>query len=118
VRPKAQKKVRRAFTQYIREFAAIEHAANDQIATIPPAPDDLSLIQVWIRARNELVDLEVQLFGNTPHFKMPKGAQRFFSLFFQLAAKEQEVSDLVEGFGFQHCNTPPAEIQFIGNTFR
>jgi hypothetical protein len=111
---KVQRVLDRQFARYFSQYAAIEHQVNGQIAAVPPAPDDVSLIQVWLRARNELVDLENRLFGAFAHPKRIKKPFKIFTSFFELAAREFEVADLVRDFGFQYC-TSAAEVQIIGN---
>jgi hypothetical protein len=112
--PKTEKRLARRFAQYISQYATIEHQVNSQIAEVTPAPDDVSLIQVWLRARNELVDLENNLFGALAHPQRIKNPFKIFTRFFEVAAREFEVADLVRDFGFQYC-TSTAEVQFIGN---
>jgi hypothetical protein len=111
---KTAKRLDRAFGVYFATYANIERAVNAQIATVPPAPDDVSLVQVWLRSRNELLDLESRLFlGPTNPGKGLKGLGRLFSDLFEVIGKEYEVSDIVRDFGFQYCSAPPPEIQFI-----
>jgi hypothetical protein len=112
--PTMEKRLARRFAQYISQYAAIEHQVNSQIAEVTPAPDDVSLIQVWLRARNELVDQENNLFGAFAHPKRIKNPFKIFTSFFEVAAREFEVADLVRDFGFQYC-TSTAEVQIIGN---
>ena len=100
---KTARKLRRMLKAAYAQTAVIGHQVNDQIATVPPAPDDVSLIQVWLRARNEFVDLETQLLSAKP--KTDKQAFRLFSGFFVLSARALEVSDLVRDFGFVYCTT-------------
>jgi hypothetical protein len=111
--PKVEKRLARQFARYFSQYAAIEHQVNDQIAAVRPAPDDVSLIQVWLRARNELVDLENRLFGSLGHPKRIKDPFKIFDSFFELAARDFEVADLVRDFGFQHCTSTAGLI--IGN---
>jgi hypothetical protein len=111
-----QKKLTRLFSAYLTQWAAIEHQVNSQIAAVPPAPDDVSLIQVWLRARNELVDLESQLVNSFKHPKRIKNPFKLIQKFFELTARQFEVSDLVRDFGFQYCNSV-SDVQIIGNTF-
>jgi hypothetical protein len=111
---KGQKKAARLFRGYFEQLAAIEHQVNNQIAEVPPAPDDVSLIQVWLRARTELVDLEGRLFASKPKLGR-KGLVQFFTGFLTLAARQLEVADLIRDFGFQYCDQPDqTEIQVIG----
>jgi hypothetical protein len=102
---KAAKKLDRAMRTYFTQSAAIQKAVNTQIATVPPAPDDVSLVQVWLRARGELIDNETQLFTHKFRSKGDlKGFARFFTLIFQMASREFEVADIVRDFGFQYCS--------------
>jgi hypothetical protein len=112
---KTSRRAARAFRAYFQQYAVIERAANAQIATVTPAPDDVSLIQVWVRARGELLDDETQLFsGGLKPKKGLKGLGQVFGLFFGLIGREFEVADLVRDFGFQYCNRPDqTEIQII-----
>jgi hypothetical protein len=113
---KQRKRVQRAFRLYNQQQAAIEHAVNAQIATIPPAPDDVSLVQVWLRARGELVDLETQLLnGGANPKKGSQGVNQLLRSFLELIGRQQEVGDLVRDFGFQYCNTGQPEVAIIGN---
>jgi hypothetical protein len=112
---KTQKQLARLFTRFMAQYTAIERQINDQIAVVPPAPDDVSLIQVWLRARNELIDVETRLFAKKPHVGHGlKGLGRFFTDFFTLTARQLEVTDLVRDFGFQYC-TSEAEVEVIGD---
>jgi hypothetical protein len=112
---RSDRKFTRLFLRYFQQYSAIERAVDAQIATVPPAPDDVSLVQVWLRARGELLDIENQLFtGGFKPKKGLKGVGQVFTLFFQLAGREQEVSDLVRDFGFHYCNQTSEEAQFIG----
>jgi hypothetical protein len=103
---KTSRKADRALAVYFQQYAAIEHAVNAQIATVPPAPDDVSLIQVWLRARGELVDLESTLFSQSLSSKggSLKGFAKFFALIFEIAGRQVEVVDTVRDFGFQYCS--------------
>lgn len=112
---KLRRRLSRTFRRYYQQRAAIESAVNVQIAAVPPAPDDVSLVQVWLRARGELLDLENQsLTGGTKPKKGLKGVGQIVTLFFQLIGRQEEVSDLVRDFGFQYCNQTSDEFQFIG----
>jgi hypothetical protein len=110
---KTSRKADRALVLYFPQYSAIERAADAQIAMVPPAPDDISLIQVWLRARGELIDDESQLFGT---LQGPKGGglkalAQFFTLLFEIGGRQLEVADLVRDFGFQYCTTANS---FIG----
>jgi hypothetical protein len=107
---KTSRRADRALAVYFFQYANIERAVNTQIATIPPAPDDVSLVQVWLRARAELLDLETRLItGNVKTGKGLKGFTQAFSLLFELFGRQQEVTDLVRDFGFQHCSQPQSD---------
>jgi hypothetical protein len=111
---KTSRRAERAVIAYFFQYANIERAVDAQIATVPPAPDDVSLVQVWLRARGELLDLETRLFtGNVKTGKGLKGFGQVFTLFFELLGRQQEVTDLVRDFGFRYCNQPTPEIQVI-----
>jgi hypothetical protein len=111
---KAEKKLDRAFGRYVQQRVLIERAVNAQIATVPPAPDDVSLVQVWLRARGELLDMETRfLGGGVRPQKGLKGFSQLITTFFDLVARQYEVTDLVRDFGFQHCNQAGPEIQVI-----
>jgi hypothetical protein len=111
---KTAKRADRAFIVYFAEYANIERAVNAQIATVTPAPDDVSLVQVWLRARGELLDVESRLFlGPTNPGKGLKGLGHLLADFFEIIGKQYEVADIVRDFGFQSCTAPPPEIQFI-----
>jgi hypothetical protein len=111
---KTSRKAERAVVAFFFQYANIERAVDAQIATVPPAPDDVSLVQVWLRARGELLDLETRLFtGNVKAGKGLKGFAQVFTLFFELLGRQQEVSDLVRDFGFHYCTQPQPEIQII-----
>jgi hypothetical protein len=112
---KLTKRADRAFRSFFAQYANVERAVNAQIATVPPAPDDVSLIQVWRRRREELLDLESRvLLGPFNPGKGVKGLGRLLSDFFELIGKQYEVADLVRDFGFHYCATEPAELQYIG----
>ena len=104
---KVERTFSRAFRTYFGQYVSIERAATAQIATIPPATEDVSLVQVWLRARGELLDSETQLFfGGFKPKKGLKGLAQVFTAFFQLIGREQEVTDLVRDFGFHYCSQP------------
>jgi hypothetical protein len=113
---KASKRLDRAIAGYFQQYAAIEHSVNTQIAAVPPAPDDVSLVQVWLRARNELVDLQTRLFSSKPTGHGLKGLAKFFTDLFTVAARQLEAADLVRDFGFQYCNQPPPETVIVDFT--
>jgi hypothetical protein len=108
---KVERRFDRAFRAYFQQSAAVERAVNAQIASIPPAPDDVSLVQVWLRARGELSDSESNMF--TGGKKSKKGINRVFTSILGLLAKQLEVNDLIRDFGFQYCNKGNPEIQII-----
>jgi hypothetical protein len=111
---KTSRKAERAVVTYFFQYANIERAVDAQIATVPPAPDDVSLVQVWLRARGELLDLETRLVtGNVKGGKGLKGFAQLFGSLFELFGRQQEVTDLVRDFGFHYCNQPPPETQII-----
>jgi hypothetical protein len=116
---KAERQLARAFRSYQFQYIAIERGVNTQIAAVPPAPEDVSLVQVWLRARGELLDEETQLYsgGLKPKQQSFKGFAQLFSQFFTLIGREYEVTDLVRDFGFRYCNTPQQSavaISFVG----
>jgi hypothetical protein len=110
---KSDRRLNRTVRAYFQQYTAIEHSVNDQIAAVPPAPEDVSLIQVWLRARDDLTDLEARLFASKPHGRGLKAFAHLFTDFFTLAARQLEVADLVRDFGFQYCNATPPETQII-----
>jgi hypothetical protein len=111
---KSRRSATRAFLAYFAQYANIERAVNAQLATLPVAPDDVSLIQVWLRARGELLDVESRLFlGPTSTGKGLKGLGQVVRDFFELIGKEYEVADIVRDFGFHYCAPPPPELQLI-----
>jgi hypothetical protein len=107
---KATRRLERAYRRYFLQYANVERAVNSQIATIPPAAEDVSLVQVWLRARGELVDLETGLFSG----KGGKSFGKFFSEIFELFGREFEARDLVRDFGFQHCSQAEIAVVFGG----
>jgi hypothetical protein len=110
---KTDRRLSRALRSYFGQYTAIEHSVNDQIAAVPPAPDDVSLVGVWLRARGELIDLEGRLFISKPKGHGLKGFAQLFSSFFTLTARQLEVSDLIRDFGFQYCDAPPPEAALV-----
>jgi hypothetical protein len=97
---KGQKHVDRALVMYFHQVVVIEHSVNNQIAAISPVPDDVGLIQVWLRARNELVDTEARFQHLAARDKYKKAAR----LFYPLLGLSYETADIVRDFGFQHCS--------------
>lgn len=92
----------RALARFYGSMAVIEQGVNAQIAAIPPAIEDTSLVQIWLRARGEQVVLTQRLFR-----AFAKGD--FFSaidLLSQVQSKSDEASDLVRDFGFRYCSSP------------
>jgi hypothetical protein len=117
--PKVEKRLARRFVRFFSQYAAIERQVNAQIATIQPAPEDVSLVQVWLRARGELIELESRLFTTKPNVgRGLKGFARFFNDFLTLAARQLEVVDLVRDFGFQYCDAEQQPVFVVGNTIR
>lgn len=110
---KARRRLTRTFIGYFIQYTNIERAVNAQLATVRVAPDDVSLIQVWLRARGELLDLESEFLLGPSQGKGAKGLGQFLNDFFTLIGKEYEVADIVRDFGFQYCTAPPPEIQVI-----
>jgi len=105
---KTARRLNRAVLVYFAQFANIERAVNAQIATITTAPDDVSLIQVWLRARGELLDSETQLLNTNFNSKNGlKGFFKFFALLGDIVFRQQEVADLVRDFGLQSCTRNP-----------
>jgi hypothetical protein len=109
---KTRRRADRALATYFAQYALIERAVNAQIATVPPAPDDVSLVGVWLRARGELIDFEGQLFngslgGNGGGLK---GFAKFLTLIFEITGRQQEVADVVRDFGFQYCSQNPGGV--------
>ena len=105
---KTTRKLNRAVLVYFAQFANIERAVNTQIASVPTASEDVSLIQVWLRARGEVLDSETQIFNtNFNKGKGLKGFVKFFTLFGEILFRQQEVADLVRDFGFQYCSRNP-----------
>jgi hypothetical protein len=110
---KTKKRVTRAFLAYFFQYTNIERAVNTQLATVPVAPDDVSLVAVWLRTRSELLDLESKVILGPGPGKGLKGFGQFLNDFFELIGKEYEAADLVRDFGFHYCNGPPPETQVI-----
>lgn len=106
---KLARKLTRVLRSFLLQYATIEHAVNAQIATIPPAAEDVSLVQVWLRARGDLVDTGSQLFAHGIQGKGLKGFVRFFSLLDEISNREFEVHDLVRDFPFQYCSQPQGD---------
>jgi hypothetical protein len=102
---KTSRRADRALLAYFAQYSNIERAVNAQIATIPPAPDDVSLVQVWLRARGETLDFESQLFNTKINPKAGfNGLVKFFTLFGEIAIRQEESVDIVRDFGFQYCS--------------
>jgi hypothetical protein len=112
---KIEKRLLHTFSGFVQQSGAIERAVNAQIAMIPPATEDVSLVAVWLRVRGQIVDSETRLFGGG--FKPKKGLKgfsQFFNDLLSLGAREYEAADLVRDFGFAYCNQAATELQFIG----
>jgi hypothetical protein len=107
---KLGRKLTRVLRSFLSQYATIEHAVDAQIATIPPATEDVSLVQVWLRARGDLVDKGSQLFTHGIQGKGFKGFVRFFSLLDEISNREFEVHDLVRDFPFQYCSQPQGDV--------
>jgi hypothetical protein len=107
---KVERRFKRVFRNYFIQYAAVQRAVDAQIATIPPAPEDVSLVQVWLRARGELADAETTLFTGR---KKQKTLNQVFGSIYELFVKQLEINDLVRDFGFQHCNQGNPEIEII-----
>jgi hypothetical protein len=86
--------------------ARVEQDVTAQIATVPPAIEDTSLIGVWLRVRNEQAVVTQRLIRS-----LAKGD--FFGVFglmFEVSAKAEEAADLVRDFGFRYCSAPALRV--------
>jgi hypothetical protein len=107
-RRRADKRRMRAVARFYDFVAVVEQGVTAQIASIPPAIEDTSLVQVWLRARGEEVIATQRLFRS-----LAKGDfLGAFSLLFEVSAKSEEASDLVRDFGFQYCSAPAQQVSF------
>jgi hypothetical protein len=107
-RRRADKRRMRALARFYDFIAVVEQGVTAQIASIPPAIEDTSLVQVWLRARGEEVIATQRLFRS-----LAKGDfLGAFSLLFEVSAKSEEASDLVRDFGFQYCSAPAQQVSF------
>jgi len=95
-----------AFTQFI----AIERGVDAQLATLTPAPSDESLVQVWLRARGELLDA----YGLTLLDSSRTDGDDFQD-FFKLLGLLYETNDMVRDVGFQYCAHPTSAIVVVGD---
>jgi hypothetical protein len=96
----------RTLASFFDVVAKVEQGLNAQIATIPPAIEDTSLVQVWLRVRGEAVVATQRLlrsFAKGDIF----GA---LGLIFEVEAKSEEASDLVRDFGFHYCTSPAEQL--------
>jgi hypothetical protein len=105
-RAAAQKREFRLLARFYDSVSVIEQNVNTQIAAIPPAVEDTSLVQVWLRARGEEVVLTQRLFRSVAKGDL-FGA---FGLLLEVQAKSEEAIDLVRDFGFQHCTSTSKQI--------
>jgi hypothetical protein len=107
-RGRAAKREMRLLAGFYDYVVAVEHGVNAQIATIPPAIEDTSLVQVWLRARGEALVVTQRLFR-----ALAKG-QFFaaFELLIEVETKAAEASDLVRDFGFRYCSSPAGQLGF------
>jgi hypothetical protein len=102
-RGRTLKRQARALAQFFNVVVTVEQRVNAQIATIPPATEDTSLIQVWLRVRGQEIDLARRM----SHVFAKGRAFAGLGLLFDLLAKAEEEFDLVQDFGFQYCTAPP-----------
>src|SRR4051794_4351991 len=113
-RPGLQRKLRRRITRIeavaFAQFIAIERAVDAELATLTPAPPDESLIKVWLRARNELLDI----YGRTL-LESPSTGEGDLEDFFALIGLLYETNDIVRDFGFQYCAYPTSSVLVIGD---
>jgi chemotaxis regulatin CheY-phosphate phosphatase CheZ len=108
VRRRVEKRETRLLARFYDFVAGVEQGVTAQIATIPPAVEDTSLVQVWLRARGEQAVATQRLFRS-----LAKGDfLGTFTLLFEVEAKSEEVTDLVRDFGFQYCSSPDQEVIF------
>jgi hypothetical protein len=108
VRRRAVKREARLLARFYDFVTAVEQGVTAQIASIPPAIEDTSLVQVWLRARGEQAVATQRLFRS-----LAKGdIFGAFMLLFEVEAKSEEVTDLVRDFGFHYCSAPEQEVIF------
>jgi hypothetical protein len=107
-RRRAAKRELRVVARFYDFVTGVEQSVTAQIAAIPPAIEDTSLVQVWLRARGEQAVATQRLFRS-----LAKGdILGAFTLLFEVEAKAEEVTDLVRDFGFHYCSSPEQEVIF------
>jgi hypothetical protein len=107
-RKRADKRAAILLSRYYDFVTSVEQSVTAQIAAIPPAIEDTSLIQVWLRARGEQAVATQRLF----HALSKGDFLGTFNLLFEVDAKSTEVTDLVRDFGFHYCSAPEQEVIF------
>jgi hypothetical protein len=105
-RARSLRRQSRALRQFLNVVVAVEQGVNAQIATVPPATEDTSLVQVWLRVRSEELDLSRRMSRAFAKDRLFAG----LGLFFDLLAKADEEFDLVQDFGFKYCTVPPPDL--------
>jgi hypothetical protein len=107
-RRRAIKHELRAIGRFYGYVAAVEQSVNAQVATIPPAVEDTSLITLWLRVRAEQVVATQRLAS-----AFAKGAIfAALDMFFEASDKVDEAGDIVRDLGFQHCSARLREVAF------
>jgi hypothetical protein len=96
----------RLLVRFYDLVARVEQEVTSQIAAVPPAIEDTSLIQVWLRVRNEqavVTQRLIRAFAKGSFFAA-------FDLILEATAKSAEAADLVRDFGFQYCSAPALQV--------
>ncbi len=96
----------RLLTRYFDFVATVEQGVNAQIAAIPPAIEDTSLIQVWLRARSEEIVAIQRAMRSLTKGDFLGG----FGLLLDLQVKAEEAADLVRDFGFRYCSSEEQQV--------
>jgi hypothetical protein len=107
-RRRAIKHELRAIARFYGYVAAVEQSVNAQVATIPPAVEDTSLITLWLRVRAEQV-VATQRLASAP---VKGDIFAALDMFFEASDKVDEAGDIVRDLGFQHCSARLREVAF------
>jgi hypothetical protein len=107
-RRRAIKREFRAIGRFYGYVAVVEQGVNAQVAMIPPAIEDTSLIKLWLRVRAEQV-ISTQRLASA----FAKGdILAALDMFFEASGKVEEAGDIVRDLGFQHCSARLREVAF------
>jgi hypothetical protein len=101
-RKRALNRLLRMLAKVFAVRARVETSASSQIATVPPAPGDESIVATWLEQRRQWTSGLSQLAAPIRHHRY----RAFSRLAKQAEMTRKAANATVAGFGFQNCVWP------------